>query len=164
MLGISAVLQASPVAYGVLKLAGAGYLAWLGFGALRSRGVLQLPEVPGMACADSGMGVTEEQSQGVSGWFMRGLLANAVNPKVALFFLSFLPPFVSDRAGNRELQLALLGVLFTVNAVVVFGLLGMFSGQLGSLLQGRAGITRWLDRFTGLLFWVLAGRLLFVPG
>jgi len=164
VLGISAVLQASPVAYGVLKLAGAGYLAWLGLGALRSRGVLQLPEVPSMASADSGMGATEEQSQGVSGWFMRGLLANAVNPKVALFFLSFLPPFVSDRAGNRELQLALLGVLFTVNAVVVFGLLGMFSGQLGSLLQGRAGITRWLDRFTGLLFWVLAGRLLFVPG
>jgi threonine/homoserine/homoserine lactone efflux protein len=94
---------------------------------------------------------------------MRGLLANAVNPKVALFFLSFLPPFVNDRAGNRELQLALLGVLFTVNAVVVFSLLGMFSGQLGGLLQGRYGITRWLDRFTGLLFWVLAGRLLFMP-
>lgn len=163
VLGVSALLQASPVAFRVLRLAGAGYLVWIGWGALRSSGVLRLPDVAASENAglsDSG----QRQASGGWAWFSRGLLANAVNPKVALFFLSFLPQFVDDRTGGREQQLALLGVLFTLNAVLVFSLIGFFSGRLGVFLQGHAGLSRWLDRLTGLLFWALAVRLVFVQG
>ena len=159
VLGVSALLRASPVAFGALRLCGAGYLLWIGWGALRSRGVLRLPDAAGVC--DSVRGQSEDFTG--LGWFRRGLLANAVNPKVALFFLAFLPQFVEESAGDRGLQLAVLGLVFTVNAVLVFSLVGFFSGRVGSLLQGRAGVSKWLDRMTGVLFWGLAVRLLFVP-
>lgn len=158
VLGVSALLQASPLAFGLLRFCGAGYLVWIGWGALRSRGVVQGPGAVGVGDVFRG------QSESVTGlgWFRRGLLANAVNPKVALFFLAFLPQFVEDRGGHRGLQLAVLGLVFTLNAVVVFGLVGFFSGRVGHLLQGQAGVSKWLDRLTGVLFWGLAVRLLFV--
>lgn len=163
VLGAAALLQASPVAFGALRLLGAAYLFWIGWGALHSRGEMHLPQVA--EPARSGVpDVRQVDSFGGWGWFSRGLLANAVNPKVALFFLSFLPQFVDDRISDRAQQLAVLGVLFTLNAVLVFGAVGFFSGRLGVFLQGNVGLSRWLDRVTGLLFWALAARLVFVQG
>jgi len=163
VLGVSALLQASPMAFGALRLAGAGYLVWIGWGALRSGGHLQLPQVAEPEKSGLAESVRQEAFGGWS-WFARGLLANAVNPKVALFFLSFLPQFVDDRIAGRAQQLAVLGVLFTLNAVLVFSAVGFFSGRLGVFLQGNVGLSRWLDRLTGLLFWGLAVRLVIVQG
>ena len=145
VLGISAAVRASPTAFWVLKCCGAAYLSWLAVGALRSRG----------------SGIQEFHGRETSGWqyFGKGLLANVINPKVAIFFLSFLPGFVTLSAGKPELQMAVLGSLFAGAAIVVFGLLGYFSGRIGKVLQSRPQLSMWLDRMTGVLFLVLALRL-----
>lgn len=145
VLGISAAIRSSPTAFIVLKWCGTAYLTWLAFGALRSRG----------------SGIQEFQGQEKSGWryLGKGLLANAINPKVAIFFLSFLPGFVTVAHGQPELQMAVLGLIFTAVATVVFAMLGYFSGRIGKVLQSLPQLSVWLDRMTGVLFLLLALRL-----
>ena len=91
--------------------------------------------------------------------FARGLVANAINPKVVLFFLSFLPQFVQPAQGSVGLQIGLLGLLFTLQAAVLFGLLGFFAGSVGSWLQRRPGAGLWLDRMAGVVFVGLGLRM-----
>ena len=143
--GVSAVLRSSPAAFSALKWCGAAYLAWLGFGALRSQGS-RISDFAG------------DQKSGFR-YFSKGLFANAINPKVAVFFLSFLPQFVVESSGRTELQMLLLGLIFTAQAILIFAAVGFFSGQIGHVLRShpRAGV--WLDRFTGVLFIGLAVRL-----
>ncbi len=145
VLGVSAAIQSSPAAFAGLKVCGALYLAWLGIGALQSRGA-RIGECQGL-----------EQS----GWqyFGKGLFANAINPKVAIFFLSFLPGFVDVKTGQPELQMAMLGTLFTGVAIGVFAVFGYFSGRIGHWLQSRPHVGVRLDRMTGILFLLLAIRL-----
>jgi threonine/homoserine/homoserine lactone efflux protein len=146
-LGISAVIAASALLFTGLKVAGGGYLVWLGIGALRSSGRMAVKDAAG----------------GEPPWalFRRGLLANAVNPKVILFFLAFLPQFVVASQGGAGWQTAQLGLVFTVQACVLFGLIGWFSGSLGGWLgrHGKAGL--WLDRVAGGVFVALGARLIF---
>ncbi len=87
------------------------------------------------------------------------MLANAINPKVALFFLAFLPQFVVPTQGPVAAQLGLLGLLFTAQAAVLFGLLGWFSGHVGAWLQRVPGSARVLDRLAGTVFIGLGLRL-----
>ena len=146
-LGVSALIAASPLAFTLLKMGGGLYLVWLGVQALRSRG-----------------GVTMASAQGpdesLRRLFAKGLLANAINPKVVLFFLSFLPQFVVAERGYVGWQTLQLGLIFTAQAALLFGLLGYFSGAVGNWLQrhGRAGL--WLDRLAGTIFVALGLRLI----
>jgi len=150
VLGVSAMLAASPVAFTALKVAGGAYLLWLGVGALRSRGGVRVPVGQGAAAPVAG---------GVVPYFFKGVLANAINPKVVLFFLSFLPQFVVPARGNVPGQMAVLGVLFTLQAALLFGLLALFSGTVGQWLQRRPGAGLWLDRLTGTIFIGLGVRM-----
>lgn len=155
VLGVSALVVASPLAFTLLKVAGGAYLVWLGIGALRSRGGASLPggeQVPGEAVAEPG-------AQSATRYFFKGMLANAINPKVVLFFLSFLPQFVVPAQGNVPGQTAVLGLVFTLQAAVLFGLLGLFAGTVGQWLQRRPGASRWLDRLTGVIFIGLGLRM-----
>lgn len=147
VLGVSALIAASPVAFTALKVCGGLYLIWLGIHALRSCG--QVSPV-----AAQGNGET------LFRLFAKGLLANAINPKVILFFLSFLPQFLITDRGGIDWQTAQLGIVFTIQAAVLFGLLGYFSGRVGQWLQrhGRAGL--WLDRLAGTVFVALGLRLI----
>ena len=146
-LGISAVLAASETAVTVLKLAGAAYLCWLGWQALKSPG----------AKFESGEHVVDATPFAV--YLRRGFVANAINPKVALFFLAFLPQFVSTGSANAAGQSAVLGLVFAVQTVLMFGLLGWFAGTVGGWLQRRANFGRRLDQATGVLFIGLGLRL-----
>ena len=148
VLGVSAVLAASPLAFTVLRWAGGVYLIWLGIGALRSRGSVGLP----MAGADAGADSATRQ-------FFKGVLANAINPKVVLFFLSFLPQFVVPAQGSVPLQMAVLGVVFTLQAALLFGALGWFAGGIGQWLQRRPHAGLWLDRLAGVVFVGLGLRM-----
>lgn len=150
VLGVSAMLVASPLAFTALKVAGGAYLLWLGIGALRSRGVARVPSGERTGAPVAG-----------SAWqhFFKGVLANAINPKVVMFFLSFLPQFVVPAQGNVPGQMAALGVLFTLQAAVLFGLLALFSGTVGQWLQRRPGAGLWLDRLTGAIFIALGVRM-----
>jgi threonine/homoserine/homoserine lactone efflux protein len=147
-LGVSAVLAASPVAFTALRVVGGAYLIWLGIGALRSRGGAGLTVV----VADAGCDSADRQ-------FFKGVLANAINPKVVLFFLSFLPQFVVPAQGDLPLQMAVLGVVFTVQAALLFGALGWFAGGLGQWLQRRPRTGLWLDRLAGVVFVGLGLRM-----
>ena len=145
--GVSALIASSPVAFTVLKVCGGAYLVWLGINALRSR-----------AGVKAGAVKTVENSS--ARLFLRGVLANAINPKVVLFFLSFLPQFVITSHGNVAWQIVALGVVFTAQAAVLFGLLGYFSGTIGQWLNARPRAGVILDRLAGGVFVALGIRLI----
>lgn len=146
-IGVSALIAASPAAFTALKLAGGLYLVWLGFGALKSRGGAKASEV-------------RVEAEPLPKIFLRGVFANAINPKVVLFFLSFLPQFVIASHGHANLQTAALGVIFTIQAAVLFGLLGYFSGSVGGWLATRPKAGMWLDRAAGGIFVALGLKLI----
>ena len=146
--GISALLAASATAFLALKLAGGLYLVWLGVQALRSRGTQR-------------QGGSQGQQDGLAALFAKGLLANAINPKVVLFFLAFLPQFIVADGGGVAWQTLQLGVLFTLQAALLFGLLGYFSGYAGQWLMSTPRRGMWLDRLAGAVFVALGLRLIF---
>lgn len=144
-LGISALLYSSATAFTVLKYAGAAYLLFLAWKALKEQQVL-LPQ-----------GTADGQSAWVM--FRRGFIMNVVNPKVALFFLAFLPQFVSPGEGSAALQMFLLGLLFMAQAVVLFSVIGWLSGSVGNLILRRPRIALWFGRLTAGIFASLGIRL-----
>ncbi|GAA4322809.1 LysE family translocator [Pigmentiphaga soli] len=149
VLGIAAVLRASPMAFDAVKLAGAAYLMWLGVQALRSRG---------------GFAAARGAGQRAPLWriFRQSALANMLNPKVTLFFVVFLPQFVDPWAGHADWQMAALGVAFMLQAALVFCLIACCAGALGSLLRRRPRLGRWLDGLAGAVFMLLALRIVWL--
>lgn len=145
--GVSALVAASPWALTLLKVAGGLYLVWLGVQSLRSRGGARV---------DAG----SQNTDSLRALFMRGMLANAINPKVVLFFLAFLPQFVLPAQGSVAMQMAALGLVFTAQAALLFGLLGFFAGTVGQWLNRRPGASLWLDRIAGAVFIGLGARLI----
>jgi threonine/homoserine/homoserine lactone efflux protein len=150
VIGVGALLAASPVAFTALKWAGGAYLIWLGTQALRHAGAVRIEG------SDTGPAPAESLRR----TFSKGLVANAINPKVVLFFLSFLPQFVDASRGSMELQLGLLGLLFTAQAAVLFGLLGYFSGSVGGWINRKPKVGVWLDRLAGTVFVALGVRMI----
>jgi threonine/homoserine/homoserine lactone efflux protein len=146
-LGVSALIAASPAAFTALKVCGGLYLIWLGIGALRSRGGAR---VDGASLPD----------ESLLRLFGKGLFANAINPKVVLFFLSFLPQFVVAARGDASWQTAQLGLIFTLQACILFGLLGYFSGAVGKWINRNPRAGMWLDRVAGGIFVALGLRLI----
>jgi len=146
-LGVSALLLASPNAFFALKLAGALYLAWLGVQALRSGGI-------------AAAGRSEAAPLPWRRYVARGFIANAVNPKVALFFLAFLPQFARPELGSAGVQMLALGAVFAAQTVAVFGAVAFAAGGIGRLLARRPRLGPWLDRVAGVIFIGLAAQLL----
>lgn len=144
-LGIAALLRSSPVAFEVLKLAGAAYLVWIGVKALRSQGLAAAGDRP---------------RQPLATIFRQSVLGNVMNPKVTLFFVVFLPQFV-DPAGAQPVtvQMLELGLLFMLQTVVVFSLFGVCAGMIGGWLKRRPRAGVWLDRIAGLTFIAIGIRV-----
>ena len=142
--GISAIFYSSAVAFNMVKYAGAGYLLYLAFKAARSSG--------------SAVPVSSE-SLPVSALFRRGFIMNVLNPKVALFFLAFLPQFVHPADGQLPLQMIMLGTVFMLQAVVIFSLIGWFSGTIGRQLLAKPHIAKYFDRLTAGVFVSLGLKL-----
>jgi len=147
VLGVSALIAASPEAFTALKVCGGLYLVWPGFNALRSAG-------------GASVGKASNDRQSPRKLFLKGIVANAINPKVILFFLSFLPQFVVPGHGSVAAQMAWLGIIFTVQAGVIFGLLGYFSGTVGQWINTRPRLGTAMDRLTGVIFVGLGLRLI----
>jgi threonine/homoserine/homoserine lactone efflux protein len=124
--------------FGLLKFAGAAYLLYLGWRTLRHRDFL-LP--PGVAAQADLVAV-----------FRQCLLGNLLNPKVGLFFLSFLPQFVDMGAGHVEMQMLILGLIFMAQALVIFCAIGWFAASLGSCLRNSKRFGRYLNTAAGLTF------------
>lgn len=147
--GISAVVATSPWAFRFIVYAGASYLIYLGTRVL----ILQTKR--------EGVQLDEQVArQGFSEACLRGFLCNALNPKVGLFFLAFLPQFIdADRPAWS--QLLVLGVVFWLWVTLSYSLLGYYSGLVGGWLRGRPATGQWIDRVTGGLFVGLGLHLIF---
>lgn len=154
-LGLAALFAASAMAFTVLKYLGAAYLVWLAWQSLRPRGDAANP-ADAAAPAASG-----DARPAGSAWRMvgRGMVMNLTNPKVLIFFLAFLPQFANPARGSVALQIMLLGLVFMVATLLVFGAIAVFSGAFGTLLLRSARAQRWINRAAGLVFLGLALRL-----
>jgi len=148
-LGVAALVLVSPTAFLLLKLLGAAWLVWLAAGALRAAD----------AAVDGGQPPALSPLQ----LYRRGILMNLTNPKVAIFFLAFLPQFANPETGSVTAQLLVLGGVFIVVALVVFGLVALLSGHLAQALlrSGRARLV--LNRLAAVVFLGLATRLVLSP-
>lgn len=138
-LGLSAILATSTIAFSTVKWIGAAYLVWLGIQALRSMGTNI--SVNGQISPKSLMKI-----------FKQGVLVAVLNPKVAIFFLAFLPQFVEVGAGPVSVQLFLHGFLIIVVAAFVEPPLIFVGGKLTGYLSNNAQASRWMDRGLGTLF------------
>ncbi len=147
--GAAALLRASAIAFTVLKLLGAAYLVWLGVQALRA--------ARHRAVAESGNLDSRSPSRGALLGFRQGLLSNLANPKIAVFFTSLLPQFISARAPVLAPSL-LLGSVFVVMGVLwLCGYALMIAKASGVLTRPRVKAV--LDRITGVVLIGLGIRL-----
>ncbi len=144
-LGLSTLMLTVPLAYDVVRYAGAAYLVWLGIRALMSRG--EVLAVPTMARVSHGS------------IFRQGMVTNALNPKVALFFLAFLPQFTDPTRGPLALQFLVLGLIFVANGLLVCLGYALAASWLGGWLTRRYNVHTWLTRAMGALFIGLGLRL-----
>jgi threonine/homoserine/homoserine lactone efflux protein len=150
MLGISAVVAASATLFSIIKWIGVAYLVWLGVQSLRSSGAIA------SLSADDGAPARRSTSQR----FRQGLLTNALNPKVMLFFLAFLPQFVDPQHGVAVIwQLGLMGLTFTVITALAYSVLAWSAGSVGARLLEQPRIALRLERATGIVFIAMAVRL-----
>lgn len=145
-LGLAALVAASASALTVLKIAGAMYLGYLAWQALRAPVGVQ-PSA--QACAGDGLWL-----------FIRAIVMNLSNPKLLLFFLAFLPQFVEQGAGPVEWQIAWFGLCFIINTVLVFGSIVVFASWIGQGLRQSERAQLYLNRVCGVVFAALGVRLL----
>lgn len=145
-LGVAALIKSFPLAFNALKYAGAAYLLYLAWQAFRA--------VP--------MSLSGDRARQPDGWqlYRRGIIMNVSNPKVSLFFLALLPQFVDPGRGAVWLQFVLLGVVFMLSTLLVFGLLALLAGSIGAWLGRAAFAQRVLHVLAGVVFIGLALRLL----
>jgi threonine/homoserine/homoserine lactone efflux protein len=137
-LGVAALLKSSPMAFEAVKLAGAAYLIWIGIKSIRSKGLSSAHERP---------------SQPLRVVFRQSVVGNMLNPKVTLFFIVFLPQFVTPHGGQSVmLQMFELGGVFMLQTVVVFSVFGVAAGMIGAYLKRRPKVGLWLDRLAGATF------------
>ena len=145
-LGLAALLRAVPVAYLVVRMGGAAYLIYLGVRAIRSRSTFVLQRV---------------EPAPLWAVFRQGVITNVLNPKVALFFLAFLPQFVDPSRGNPVVQIVVLGLLFDVTGTLVNLGVAVGASRAASRLRGASRARDILQTVTGALFIWLGLRLAF---
>lgn len=135
--GVATLIAASALLYGLLVLAGAGYLCWLGLGMLRSREAVI--EIQGGIKAN------------VWQVYRQGLMTNLLNPKAMIFTISFMPQFVPEHAANKALSMLYLGVVLVVIMILVELPLALCGQQIGLKLRDDPKIGLWINRVAGVL-------------
>ena len=144
-LGVAVIFQTSAVAFSALKFIGAGYLMYLAWQAF---------------CASAAKFETELNPE-ANLWklYRRGIIMNITNPKVSIFFLAFLPQFADQSLGPISLQLLLLGGVFIIATILVFGGIALLAGTLGQWLNRSTRAQNIMNRVAGAVFVCLALRL-----
>jgi threonine/homoserine/homoserine lactone efflux protein len=151
-LGLSALLATSALAFGFVKLLGAAYLLYLGLRLLAGHDhAMRLPTPTEPAT---------RQSAGGSA-YARAVITGILNPKVAIFFLAFLPQFIDRQAGSVFLQFLVLGAIIAVIGLAFDSALATAAGSLGRFLARNPRAARWRERITGVAFVALSVRLAF---
>jgi threonine/homoserine/homoserine lactone efflux protein len=143
--GVAVIFQASALAFTMLKLFGAGYLLYLAWLVFRA------------AAEKIGTGRASGLSYGRL--YRRGIIMNVTNPKVSIFFLAFLPQFADPARGSLTLQLLLLGGVFIVSTIIVFGGIALLAGAIGGWLNRSPRTQLIMNRLAGVVFVGLAVKL-----
>ncbi|MBF6612688.1 MAG: LysE family translocator [Chloroflexi bacterium] len=143
--GLSTLLVSLPLAYEAVKLVGAAYLMFLGMRILLTR--------------KKESGTEEVNRDSLRRIYRQGVITNVLNPKVALFFIAFIPQFVDQSRGPFASQVIFLGVLFNTSGVIVNSCVALLAGLAGNLLAVRSGLVRAQRFFTGGVFIALAVRI-----
>jgi threonine/homoserine/homoserine lactone efflux protein len=149
ILGVSVLIAASPLAFELLRWLGAGYLAWIGAVALRR------------AWRDGTfVAAAVSVQRRASRLYWQGAATNVLNPKVAMFYVAFLPQFVAPDLAPVPLQLLLLGMTHWLMGVPYLATVALASGAVAAWLRRSRRVRRGLDAVSGLLFIGLAARVL----
>ena len=149
-LGLSALLATSAMAFTVVKVVGAAYLVWIGLGMLRQRATRD-DTAPAVDAAPRAIPYRQI--------FRQGFLTNVLNPKVALFFLAFVPQFIAPDAASKPLAFVLLGAIFDFNGMLWCHALALFTAFASHKLRVGAAVARGLNRAIGAMFVALGVRL-----
>ena len=146
-IGLSAILVSSSLAFTIVKYIGAGYLLYLAYQSFRSVG--------------TSLNVSQETRPKESAWaaFKQGVLVDILNPKVAIFFMAFLPQFIRDGHGSVPIQLMYLGLLVVAVAVFVEVLYVLAASKLTEKIRSSKKLSVWLDRTVGTVFVALGLKL-----
>lgn len=147
-LGLAAVLHTSALLFNTVKFAGVAYLLWMAWGALRQTGALAVK--PAERVSDPLIRVA---------W--RGVAINVLNPKLSIFFLALLPPFLSGNpaTATATLEMAALGGVFMAMTFAVFAVYGLFASVFRDRFLSSERAMVWLNRSFAAVFAALAGRL-----
>ncbi len=146
VVGLSAIIAGSAVAFSTIKIAGAVYLFYLGYKSFFSRkNIFEIKE--------------ETANVSLASVFWQGALTNVFNPKVALFFLAFLPQFIHPEKGNTASQIILLGTWFDFSGTVVNILVAWVFGTMGNWLSGKSWFIKWQNKVTGIILIALGIRV-----
>lgn len=143
--GLGALIAVSEVAFNVLKYCGAAYLAWLGLNMLvRPRGSLASVEADGKPGAN---------------WFLKGMMGNVLNPKIGIFYVSFLPQFIPQGHPLVAWTFGLVSIHVVISLAWALILIGATQPLAGMLRREK--VIKWMDRTTGMIFVLFAARLAF---
>jgi len=156
--GLTALLAASPIAFSIIKYAGAAYLVWLGLRMI----LTTFRPGPGEGTA-AAPAPADTSARGLRALFMQGFLTNVLNPKVILFFLSFFPQFVDPKAGHQAAAFLVLGAIMIVMTTIWNTLVAWLAGTLTRRVSEAPRLKCWLDRVVGTAFIGLGARLALLP-
>lgn len=151
VLGLSAILAASATAFTLVKIVGAAYLLYVGISLIRTAGSPSEP-VAAIRLAPATLRTI----------FLQGFLTNVLNPKVALFFLAFLPQFVASEAPSKPLAFLFLGAIFDVNGTLWNLFVAWSAARITGGLRRSFAAMQWFKRCVGSVFVYLGIRLAFV--
>ncbi|MBA3031210.1 MAG: LysE family translocator [Desulfobacteraceae bacterium] len=143
--GVAAIFKVSEIAFTGLKIFGACYLAWLAWQAFRA----SASEITGSAHGKKSLGKL----------YRRGILMNITNPKVSIFFLAFLPQFADPARGSLTVQIVLLGGIFILATLLIFGGIAFLAGSIGGWFSRSAKAQVIMNRVAGTVFILLALKL-----
>ena len=146
VVGVSVLFQTSIIAFTFLKIIGALYLLYLAWQLFKS--------------SNSKIETKKSHLIEYKKLYFKGIFMNITNPKVSLFFLAFLPPFTNINLGNISFQMLVLGILFILSTILVFGLIAFFSEKLAKNFNKSNNFQNILNKFTSFIFVVLAIKLL----
>ena len=138
VIGLSAIIANSATTFNIIKYAGAAYLVYLGIKSFLSN--------------QNQFSISNEvEKKSLPKLFWEGLFTNVLNPKVALFFLAFLPQFIHPEKGNAGMQVLLLGLWFNFSGTIVNMIVALLFGKLGNWLADKQGFVQWQNKITGVL-------------
>lgn len=144
--GISAIFQTSEIAFNIVKYIGAAYLIYIAYQAFKFRNTpLDLS--------------IQDSKDELKKLYVKGFIMNILNPKVSIFFLAFLPQFVTPLNGSITLQMIILGIVFMIITIAVFSFIGVAGNMLSSKLLEKPSIVKYMNILTSFVLVSLGLKL-----